>query len=428
MDPLRPSLSRETRVLLTIVVVSLAMLWVLARIRFPGRAATPNPVPPVFAQLAPQSAFEDMTSTVARLAPHVDDVVSAIVLSNDGGSGSSSAPAQALRFRDDLAIALTSERDTARTVDGTPIEITNRDPATGLSLLRVRGDASAAPDIWSSRGLQNPRFLIASDAAMGGVSLRPVFIGLLNSIASPRWAGSLWAVPYGVDLRAGTFLFTVDGELAGLAITHGDHTAIVPGELLVIAADRLTHQPTQRAVSLGAEVQGLTPTLVTALDARSGVVITWVDPAGPAAGLLSPLDVVERVNGAAVTSPDQWETQVLGLSDGSTAELDVRRQGEPDQVRLIARVKMASTDDPVLGLTLRTVPKVGAEVLQVLPRSAGAQAGIRVGDIITTAGDLQEPPAAQIPRLFAAASKGGSLVVALTRGQDHRVVAIRKAP
>ncbi len=268
MDPLRPSVSRETRMLLTIVVISLATLWVLARIRFPGRAATPNPVQPVLAQLAPASAFEDMTSTVARLAPHVDDVVSAIVLSNDGSSGSSSSPAQALRFRNDLAIALTSERDTARTVDGAPIEITNRDPATGLTLLRVRGDESA-PDIWSSRGLQNPRFLIASDAAMGGVSLRPVFIGSLNSIASPRWAGSLWAVPYGVDLRAGTFLFTVDGELAGLAITHGDHTAIVPGELLVTAADRLTHQPTQNTVSLGAEVQGLTPTLITA--ARSAL-------------------------------------------------------------------------------------------------------------------------------------------------------------
>ena len=427
MDPLRPSVSRETRLLLTIVLISLAMLWVLARIRFPGRAATPNPVPPVLAQLAPPSAFEDMTSTVARLAPHVESVVSAIVLANDGGSGSS-APAQALRFRDDLAIALTSERDTARTIDGAPIEVTARDPATGLSLLRVRGNESAAPDIWSSRGLQNPRFLIASDAATGGVSLRPVFIGSLNSIASPRWAGSLWAVPYGVDLRAGTFLFTVDGELAGLAITHDEHTAIVPGELLVTAIDRLTHQPTQNTVSLGAEVQGLTPTLVTALEARSGIVITWVDPAGPAAGILSPLDVVERVNGIAVTSPDQWESQMIGLSDGGTAVLDVRRQGEPDQVRLIARRKMVSTDDPVLGLTFRTVPKVGAEVVQVLPRSAGAHADIRVGDIITTAGDVGNPSAAQILKLFAAASKGGSLVVVLTRGQDHRVVAIRKVP
>jgi hypothetical protein len=428
MDPLRPSVSRETRLLLTIVLISLGMLWVLARIRFPGRAATPNPVPPVLAQLAPPSAFEDMTSTVARLAPHVEHVVTAIVLSNDGGSGSSPVPAQALRFRDDLAIALTSERDAARTVDGAPIEMTARDPATGLSLLRVGGDESAAPEIWSSRGMQNPRFLIASDAATGGVSLRPVFIGSLTSIASPRWAGSLWAVPYGVDLRAGTFLFTVDGELAGLAIRHDDHTAIVPGELLVTSVDRLTHQPTQKTVSLGAEVQGLTPTLVTALEARSGVVVTWVDPAGPAAGILSPLDVVERVNGVGVTSPDQWESQMLGLSDGGTAVLDVRRQGEPDQIRLIARAKMASTDDPVLGLTFRTVPKVGAEVVQVLPRSAGGRAGIRVGDIITTAGDVENPSAAQIPRLFATASKGGSLVVALTRDQDHRVVAIRKVP
>jgi S1-C subfamily serine protease len=77
---------------------------------------------------------------------------------------------------------------------------------------------------------------------------------------------------------------------------------------------------------------------------------------------------------------------------------------------------------------LRTVPKVGVEVVQVLPRTAGAQAGIRVGDIITTAGDVKNPTSAQMFKLFAAASKGGAFVVALTRGQDHRVVAIRKVP
>jgi len=427
MDPLRPSVSRETRLLLTIIVISLATLWVLARIRFPGRATTPNPVPPVLAQLAPPSAFDDISSTVAQLGPRIDEIVSAIAVQSDGPV-SRSAPGQTLRIRDNLAIALLGDHDNPRTTDGASIEITARDPLTGLTLLQLPAEEAAPVNVWSSRGLQYPRFLIASDVSGGRLSLRPVFVGSLNSIASPRWSGSLWAVPYGVELRAGTFLFTVAGEFAGLAIRYDDQTTIVPGELLMTAVDRLLRQPHSGPVSLGADVQALTPTLAAALQSPAGVVVTWVDPRGPAAGLLSPMDVVERVNSAAVTSPEQWETQVLGLSDGSATVLDVRRQGEARQVRVVAQGKRPAPTDPVLGLTLRTLPRVGAEVLHVLPRSIAARAGIQAGDVITKAGDVESPSSAQIARLFAAESPGESLVVALTRGQDHRVLAVAKEP
>ncbi len=427
MDPLRPSVSRETRLLLTIVAISLATLWVLARIRFPGRAATPNPVPTVLAQLAPPSAFEDITSTVAQLRPRIDEIVSPIVVQADGPA-SHPVPAQAFLIRDGLAIAILGEHDKPRTAEGVSVEITARDPLTGLTLLQIPAEAAPPASVWPSRGLQYPRFLIASDVSGGGLSLRPVFFGSLNSIASPRWSGSLWAVPYGVELRAGTFLFTVAGEFAGLAIRHDDQPAIVPGELLMTAVDRLSRQPHPGPRSLGADVQTLSPTLAAALESSSGVVVTWVDPAGPAAGVLSAMDVVERVNGTAVTSPEQWETQVLGLSDGSTAVLDVRRQGDTRQVRVIAQANRPVPADPVLGLTLRTLPRVGAEVLHVLPRSIAARAGIQAGDVITKADDVESPSSTQVARLFAAESSGGSLVVALTRGQDHRVLAIPKEP
>lgn len=428
MDPLRPSVSRETRLLLSIVVISLTLLWVLARIRFPGRTATPNPVPPVLAQLAPPSAFEDIASTVAQLAPHLGALISTIVVSTESGPEPRSAVAQALRIRDGLAIALIDEPDKPRTTAGTSIEIAARDPATGLTLLRIPPDDSAAVDLWSSRGPQSPRFFIASDLSVGGVSLRPVFIGALNSVASPRWTGSLWAVPYGAELRAGTFLFTVAGEFAGLAVPHESSIAIVPGELLLNEVERLSRQPNPTPAALGADVQALSPTLAAALHARSGVVVTWVDPAGAAAGILSPMDVVDRVNGNAVTSPDQWEAQVFGLADGSAALLDVHRQGETQQVRVIARAKSARADDPALGLTLRTMPRIGVEVVHVLPRSAAARAGIQAGDIITRAGEIESPSAAHISRLFGDGSQGGSLVVALTRDQEHHVLAISKEP
>ena len=424
MDPLRPSVSRETRLLLTIIVISVALLWVLARIRFPGKAASPSPVSPVLAQLAPPSAFEDITSTVAQLTPHISELISVIAVSAETAAGPRSTTAQALQVRDGLAIALTGERVEPRSTDGASIEITARDPATGLTLLRVPAEDAAAPEVWSSRGLQYPRFLIASDVSTGNLSLRPVFIGSLNSIASPRWAGSLWAVPDGAGLRAGTFLFTVAGELAGVTINHADHVAIVPGELLMNSVDRLSRQPHPNHASLGAEVQALTPALAAALQAQNGVVVTWVDPAGPAAGLLSAMDVIARVNGNAVSTPDQWDDQVLALAEGSAVALDVQRQGKAQQIQVTARPTNGAADDPVLGLTLRALPRVGVEVLHVVPRSAAAGAGIRAGDIITKAGSVDAPSSGQISRLF---SENETLVFAVTRDQDHRVLAIEKA-
>ena len=67
----RPAVSRDTRQLLAIVLIALAVLWVFARIRFPNRAPTANPVPPVLAQLAPASAFDDMVGAMAQLEPRV---------------------------------------------------------------------------------------------------------------------------------------------------------------------------------------------------------------------------------------------------------------------------------------------------------------------------------------------------------------------
>jgi hypothetical protein len=47
----RPRVSRETRLLLAAGVMAVAALWLLARIRFPERPVSPNPVPSVLSQL-----------------------------------------------------------------------------------------------------------------------------------------------------------------------------------------------------------------------------------------------------------------------------------------------------------------------------------------------------------------------------------------
>lgn len=52
----RSRISRDTRLLLITVCIAVAALWVLARLRFPDRPATANPIPPLLTQLAPRAA------------------------------------------------------------------------------------------------------------------------------------------------------------------------------------------------------------------------------------------------------------------------------------------------------------------------------------------------------------------------------------
>jgi hypothetical protein len=54
--------------LLTAGVLAVAALWLLARIRFPERPVTPNPVPSVLSQLARGPTYDDLAGEIAQLA------------------------------------------------------------------------------------------------------------------------------------------------------------------------------------------------------------------------------------------------------------------------------------------------------------------------------------------------------------------------
>src|SRR5262245_11937476 len=76
----RPRVSRETRLLLLIAALALAVLWMLARIRFPDLPVAANPVAPVLAQLAPPSALEDIPNTLAQLEPWITPSLTTITV------------------------------------------------------------------------------------------------------------------------------------------------------------------------------------------------------------------------------------------------------------------------------------------------------------------------------------------------------------
>jgi hypothetical protein len=430
MEPLRPTVSRETRLLLTIVLISLSMLWVLARVRFPGRPPVQNPVAPVLAQLAPPSALEDIASAVAQLGPRLEGVLTAVEVRP--GSATTSAPGgralvAALRLRDGLAVALTDE-PVAPPASSGGLELIAQDSASDLAVLRAPADDTPQLARWTPRGLQYPRFLIAADVSADGTSLRPVFIGSLDSIVSPLWDGPIWAVPAHTDLHKGTFVFTAEGEFAGLAIDRDGRVAIVPADVVIATANRVVQQGNRPPGWIGIEVQPLTSRVAATIGAGSGVVVTWVDPQGPAADALTPLDVIEQIDGKPAVSIEFWNRRLAVLAQGDAISLMVRSGDERRDVRLTAVRRPDPSARPTLGLGMRTLAGVGVEVIRVDPGSAAWRASLQPGDVITTAGDVDAPTAAQLTRLFTAAADTASLPIVVARGTRHSVVLLDKQP
>jgi PDZ domain len=416
--PTPPHLSRETRLLLVTIMISMAALWALARLRFPNRPATPNPVAPLLTQLAVPVGFDDLASEVSKIESRLLPSLVPVELTG--------AFVAALRVRDDIGATLLASGGQSAKLEADSPTLLAHDPVSGLALVRVPG--APAPELtpWAPPRLDTPRYLLASDFSQRGASLRPVFIGRLYPVMNPAWPGETWVLPARTNVAPGDLLFTVDGALAGLVIADSGTLVLVPGETVLSAADRLRGQKPASAGWLGIDVQALTPPLATATGARAGVIVSSVNRDGPAAGKLVVTDVIEAAGGESIGSPRDWRARAVRLKPGESIVLRVRRRGSAVDVPLTVAAPPKTGNPLTLGLTMRSLPQLGAEVVQVGDGSAGARAGILRGDVIVTIGEIQTPTASQVTQAFAAASTERPLLAAVMRADVHYVVAIEK--
>jgi S1-C subfamily serine protease len=163
--------------------------------------------------------------------------------------------------------------------------------------------------------------------------------------------------------------------------------------------------------------------------ATGGVVVTWVDPEGPGGGSLRATDVIETIGGQTLSTPEDWDAHVSRLTPGDPLLLGVRRAGEAQEIQLTTGQHPPpppplETDE--LGLTMRTVPRVGVEVVRVDPESAAARAGIMAGDVITLIGETEAPTPADVTKAFVASPPSSALLVRIARGDRHHVLAVEK--
>jgi hypothetical protein len=421
--PDRPRVSRETRLLLTTLFLSLAALWVLARIRFPEQPRIPNPVAPLLTQLAPGTAFEDLERAVFELEPQVVPALHMLSVRRAGPVGGLDGEGQSissLRFRNDAVVALIDTPATASITGGTLVA---HDPVTGLSVLQTRSSDLPPVRIWTPQWIDYPRYFLVSDVSQGRFSLHPVFVGHLNVSRNSTWLADVWGMPSYATVPNGAFVFTTSGLLAGLVIGQPETPAIVPADTLISFAQRLLEEGQEPPGWLGIDVQPLTPQIRTATGMTSGVVVAWVDPQGPAAGKLVATDIIEVAGEHQLQTIADWEAGPTRLTAGEVITLRIWRNGRKEEVELTALPARAAAASSRLGLTMRVRSGVGAEVLSVEEGSIAMRAGIAVDDVLTRIGDIAAPTPAQVTRAFAAA-KGRPLLVAITRGTEHFVVGL----
>jgi S1-C subfamily serine protease len=411
--------------LLTAGLMAVAALWLLARIRFPERPVTPNPVPSVLSQLASVPKYDDLAGEIAQLQARLQPSLLALDVPSAVGSLQTSPRTVAIRLRNDLAVTLVPPGSSRERWNDAPIVA--RDAASGLAVVRVPVPSSSSPPVpWTPRQPQRPRYLVTSDVSPDGVSLRPAFVGSLESIDSPLWAEPLWAVPERTDLDAGSLLFTSNAEFAGLVITYHRGQAIVPGRTVLAEAERLLAAPPGPPGAIGLEVQDLTPPVASVTAASVGVVVAWVDPDGASSQQLMVGDVIEAVDGRALATRQHWNVRVARLSVGETLSLRVRRHGEIHEVALVANAPAAQPASRSLGLTLRARTKTGAEVVRLEQGSAADRAGLAIGDVITLVADVLAPTPAQVMRAYTSMGQGERVIVAVTRGDAHFVTTFER--
>lgn len=421
-NTLRSRVSRETRQLLIAALVALLALWVLARIRFPGQPVSPNPIPSLLSQLSSVPRFANLAGEIAELQNRLAISWLAIpVLATDDTVEEGPRRLTAIRLNGEQAIVHLRSGD--RPVDA---DIVAADRVTGLAVIRT-GSSSTPAGIppWMPQSLDDPRYLMATVSTSAGVSLRPVLVGSMLEVRSPAWPGPIWLVPEGSDLAASAFVFTTSGEIAGLVVREPIGLAIVPWQIVAAEASRLLTSEHASAVDVRAEVRPLTSSLKRATGATQGVVVAWLDSGGPMAKRLAVGDVVEAVNGQQVQYTRDWEVAISRLRAGEVT-MRVRRQGKTMDLTVTLPAADPSAAATALGLRMRDVPGVGTTVLQIDPRSAASLARLQEGDLITLAGHVTAPTAAQLGNIFRSAQTGEAIMLAITRGRTHLVLGLVK--
>jgi S1-C subfamily serine protease len=380
--------ARETRLLLLTLLVSVAVLFLLARFRFPERPITDLSPPQPLTRLGRPLAFDELSGALAELLRRFDASVVLLRVAGPVGAAGLSGHAEsvsgdspeasrlvpALRVRDDLALAPLSagERvigmggmagggavDASGAAAGTAVSgaaaiaagpaappLVARDELRGLAAVRV--PARVAPGLSlapQSDPLDVPGYVAVLEASPGGPIIRAEFVSTVARADRPGWDAPAVLVGGVRHAQPGALLFSLGGRFIGMVLEDvGSAAVVAPGEALMARVDGLAKGESIRLAQPGFTVQPLSRALSKASGAAAGVVVSGIVSPAPASASASAR--MSASAGALVgRTRGQSDTPGLALDLGDTI---IAAGGQPvrsidDWQRLLARHAAGAT-------------------------------------------------------------------------------------
>jgi serine protease Do len=346
---------------------------------------------------------------------------------------------------------------TVRSADGKtlPARIVGRDPATDLAVLKVDGDNH--PFV-SFEDRAKPRVgdwvvAVGNPFNLGGTATA----GIVSALRRPNVSGSSYVdymqidAPinrgnsggpsfdlYGRVVGVNTAIFTPTGGSVGIGFD-------IPADVAASVAKQLIATGKVTRGYIGATVQDVTPDIAASIGvaAQHGALVADVTPDGPSAraGLQSG-DIIEAVNGRAVTSASDLTREVGRVQPGQDISLQVRRDGRTQTLKVHSGLRpsekqLASNDlgggPPAAagGLGLMVAPHAGGglTVERVDPASDAGEKGLEAGDVIKRVGERPaNSPADVRAALNAARAAHRDEVLLLVSHQGHNIYLPVKVP
>lgn len=245
--------ARETRLLVLVIVVSVAVLFLLARFQFPATglvAGPPSPGP--LDRLAARATYDDLAAAIAAVVQRLESSVVVVQVEAAAVDDKEKtpkekavqSPAHALpaprllpgvRLRPDLALVHipAGMRVSPAQTFGGPTSVFATDLKREIALVRVPSLPESATGVPSVIDLfPGFSYVAVVEAAMGGPTARPVFIGRLDPSVDDRWQPSPLLIGGSPQAPAGSLLFAVDGRLIGMVLPQFGSLALVPPSAL----------------------------------------------------------------------------------------------------------------------------------------------------------------------------------------------------
>jgi serine protease Do len=325
-------------------------------------------------------------------------------------------------------------------------KVVGADPQTDVAVLKI-----------DARDLPTVRLGSAKDIKVGEwvVAIGSPF-GFENSVTSGIVSAKSRSLPDGTYVpfiqtdvavnpgNSGGPLFNMKGEVIGINSQiysrSGGYQGVsfaVPIDTAVYAKNELVAHGKVTRGRLGVTIQEVNQSLAQSfgLDTARGALVSSVEHGSPAekAGLESG-DVILKLDGTPVTSSIDLSSRVATMKPGSSAQLEVWRNGKPRDVAVrvgeAPSQKMASSKPAVdlskarLGLAVRTLTpeeqkqaSVDGGLLVEQVSGPAARSGIRAGDIIVAANGTKLKSTDELK----AAAKDHNTVALLVQRDDGRV-------